>query len=261
MTTGMTRGWVLVALVGMLIPAGAAWAAEVDLIAAVNSAYVWRGQVLNDEAVLQPELAVSSDIGLAFDVWANADLTDRHDTRKKISEVDLMATYTLPLEGPVGVDIGAVEYSFPNTSANSTHEAFGKVSLDVLLQPALSCYYDFGEVEDFYAMAGISHSFELPADGLTLDLGGSVGFGGQDYNKYYFRVVPEDEGEPIGADGAAFNDATGTAALNYAINDALSVNLNAGYTYLLDSAVRDGAKELYGDDSKTFWGGKLTYTF
>jgi hypothetical protein len=232
-----------------------AHAAESSLDVAGFSSYVWRGQVLNDEAVLQPAFTTTTDFGLSLNAWGNIDLTDQFDNRGEFSEVDLTASYALPLKGPVGVEVGVVEYLFPKEGNFEEHhdvdtrEIYGKVSADVISAPTLSVYYDFDEVDGAYASLGVSHSFEL-IETLSLDIAGSIGGATADYNDYYF-----------GEDSAALNDSNVSGGLTYSPTETLSFSGVVQYTWLLNEAIRDGAKEIYGKKDHPFVGVSASYGF
>jgi len=230
-----------------LLPATAGIAAEANLDLPVNSAYVWRGQVLNNEQVFQPSLNVSAENGLSFNTWASFNLTDSlgKDLEREFSEVDLTGSYDIPIK-IVDLTVGAAEYLFPNqtlvtanedgttTSASvpSTREAFVTVGKeDLLLSPSASVYYDFGQVNAFYGLVSVSQGYEVSKE-LSLSATLSIGAGDSDYNKYYF-----------GVDEAKLNDGNAKLGASYAFNKSVTLSAYAMYTYLLDSSIRDAAKE------------------
>lgn len=234
---------VAVLCVVSLLSASAGIAAETSLDLPVNSAYVWRGQVLNNEAVFQPSLTVSAENGLSFNTWANWNLTDSlgENAENEFNEVDLTVSYDVPVE-IVDVTVGAAEYTYPNQTTEdtegtafalpSTREAFVSVGKeDFPLSPSASLYYDFGAVDAFYGVLAICQSFEATKE-LSFDVTLSVGAADSDYNTYYF-----------GVDDAALNDGNAKLGATYAFNDSITISAYAMYTYLLDSSIRDAAKE------------------
>ena len=125
----MRMSKIIVALVCMasLMPA-TLMAAEATLDLPVNSAYVWRGQVLNNEAVFQPSVSVSAENGLSFSTWANWNLTDSlgESSKNEFNEVDLTVSYDVPVE-VIDLSVGAAEYEYPNqtvAAADETSSAF-----------------------------------------------------------------------------------------------------------------------------------------
>ena len=265
----MTASRIIAAVlcVASLLPA-TLQAAEATLDLPVNSAYVWRGQVLNDEAVFQPSMTVSAENGLSFNTWASFNLTDSlgNDLKNEFSEVDLTASYAVPIK-IVDLTVGAAEYLFPNqelitenddgttthASVPSTREAFVTVGKeDLILSPSASVYYDFGQVNAFYGLVSISQGYEATKE-LSLTATLSVGAGDSDYNKAYF-----------GVDEAKLNDGNAKLAASYALTEAISINAFAMYTYLLDSSIRDAAKanDVYFNKGDILSGGaSLGYSF
>ncbi|MBU1692957.1 MAG: MipA/OmpV family protein [Verrucomicrobia bacterium] len=252
--------------------AAGGWAAEAGLDLVVNSHYVWRGQVLNDEPVFQPSVTVSKG-GFSFNWWGNLNLTDKiTGDAFEFSEHDVGISYArpCPLTG-AEVTLGLVNYDFPNTAVDpnavgaealteNTHEVYLSYSLtEVPLAPTLLVSYDFNEVEDFYANLAVSHSFDL-AEKLTLDLGASLGFGGKDYNDFYFSFEPE-EGEAIVNDSAALNDANVSVGLTYAFSETLSLGGALQYAALLDSDIEKGAEAIYGEKDVVYGGVTLSQSF
>jgi hypothetical protein len=234
---------------------------SVTLDAPVLSAYVWRGQVLNDEAVAQPSLTVSK-AGFALNYWGNMNLTDETTGDSyEFSEHDLSIAYefTCPLTG-ADASIGVVNYDFPNQTLET---AEGNVALventaetyllfgfsEVLLAPTLSVYYDFKEADGFYGNFAISHDIEIN-DKASASLGASVGYASEDYNAFYFGVE-EDQ----------WNDANFTLALPFAVNESLTITPGVQYTMLLDGDIEDAADALYKDKEQVVGSLKASYAF
>jgi hypothetical protein len=242
--------------------------AEGNVDLPINSAYVWRGQVYNDEAVFQPSVTVSTDYGLSFNTWVNWNLTDRQgdDLKNEICEVDLALSYAKTL-GKVDTEIGVTEYVYPNTPGTAeqtadgdivvhptpaTREAYVSAGLDVLLSPTVKVSYDFDQVNAFYAELGISHSIEL-FKSITAELSLSMGAAQSDYNQFYF-----------GTDKNALNDGNAKLALTYGISEALTLGGYVQYTRLLDSEIRDAADNadnLFNDGDVVLGGVDLSYSF
>jgi len=213
----------------------------------VLSAYVWRGQVLNDEAVLQPSLTVSK-WGLALNAWANYDLTDNLTDDPEFTEVDLTASYGLSA-GPVAFSVGVVEYLFPHQTLaleDSTRvaypgsrELFATASLsDVWVTPTVSVAYDFDEADGFYGSFGLASGCDC-TDVLSLGVSASLGVGDSSYNEYYFLT-----------DGAALNDLTVGVTATVKPAKFLSITPGVQYAVLLDGDIRDsvsGAPLYFGD--------------
>ena len=251
-------------LVGMLAMTAAAMAeieTSVSVDVPVLSAYVWRGMVLNDEAVLQPGLTGGIG-GFSVNAWSSMDLTDNQGTTGDFDEMDWTVSYSQTL-GKFELGAGLVDYTFPNSTVTaeaedgtetvsalpSTKEFFASVGVDVLLSPSLTVYYDFDEVDDFYAVASIGHSFEL-MDKVGLDLSAALGYGGSDYNTFYF-----------GYEDAALNDLVLGAALPIALTENVSQTPSISYMLLPDSDLGDAAEALYGEKDSVTGGATLSVAF
>ncbi len=259
MKKSLGLGWV-----GMLALAAAA-AAEIETGVAVDvpvvSAYVWRGQVLNDEAVAQPGLTGTIG-GFAVNAWSSMDLTDNPNSSGEFDEMDWTVSYSKTV-GKFELGVGVVQYTFPNSTIETeaddgtttvedypgTVEVFASVGVDVLLAPALAVYYDVDEIEGLYAVASVGHSFAL-MDKVGLDLKASLGFGDADYNAGYF-----------GLDDAALNDLVLSAALPIAVTENLSLTPSVSYMMLPDSDLEDAAEAAYGEKDSVYGGVTLSLAF
>lgn len=231
-------------------------AASADV--SVLSAYVWRGQVLSDEGVVQPAMTITKG-GFAANVWGNVNLTDGATTPDPdLSEVDLTLSYTKTL-GAVTLAGGVIDYSFPNQTLAGdaggvgypgTREVYASASLGGCpLTPAVTVYYDFDEVEGVYSVASLTYSTKL-ADNLTLTASGSLAYGTEDYNAAYFGVADD-----------ALNDALVTLSAGYAVTPSLTITPTVQYAWLPDSDIEDAANGLYQDKDQLFGGLKASYTF
>jgi hypothetical protein len=248
----------------VLANAGGSGAEEATAVAsadvAVLSAYVWRGQVLNDEAVVQPALTVVKG-GFSVNAWGNFNLTDAATGEDaEFSEVDLTVSYSRPVwKGAIGA--GLLEYLFPNqTLAGAggqgvgypgTREVFLTASLGSLpAAPSLAVYYDFGEADSFYWLASLAHSASI-GKSLVLSASASIGYGAAGYNKFYF-----------GVDDAAFNDdASVGVSLAWSAVPRLTVTPACQFVTIADPDIADAADDLYKDKHRTVFSVKTSYAF
>jgi hypothetical protein len=252
--TGLVMGWTgTTGFAGEAITVGA----SADLSAL--SAYVWRGQVLNDEAVLQPAATITKG-GFALNTWGNFNLTDAATgDGAEFSEVDLTLSYSRAV-GPATLGAGWIEYLFPNQTLVAadgtgvgypgTREVYLSASVSSLpVVPSLAVYYDFGEADSFYAVASLAHGAKL-ADALSLGLSASLGYAAADYNAFYFGVADD-----------ALNDANFGVSLAWSPCPCLTVTPAYQYTLLVDSDIEDGAAGLYKDKDQAIVSLKATYAF
>jgi hypothetical protein len=240
-------------LAAMPLASFAEEAAESEVTASLDvpvlSAYVWRGQVLNDEAVLQPTFTVGKG-AFSINWWGNLNLTDNATgDDAEFSEHDITVSYSTvcPLTG-AEMTLGVVNYDFPNVGladadgnlslVNDTREAFLIASFgDVLLAPTASIYYDFKEADGFYVSLGISHSLEV-AEGTSLDLAASIGGANSDWGDFYY-------GE---ADG--LTDFSVSASLPLAVCDTVTITPGVQYVSLLG----DAEDAVDGSDGALYFG-------
>lgn len=255
-------------LMAVLAAVACAAAQASDISVDVLSAYVWRGQVYTDEAVLQPGFTAETPFGLSLNAWLNMDLTDHRDTDGDIDEIDLTATYALPFgeEAPVSVEIGAATYTYPKDADffdddgellaedTDTSEAFLNIEGNCLLAPSLLVSYDVDKVDGLYVSIGLSHE-QVIGEKFAVDASASVGYANADYNTYYFGT------EELACDDDAFNDANVSLGATFSPTEALSLGASITYTMLLDSDIEDGAEANYGEKDLVYGGVNLSYTF
>jgi hypothetical protein len=256
MMIGMTAGLVMAqdAVMVEKQQADLAVTGNVDLY----SAYVWRGQIINDGPVAQPSLTVAKG-PVSLNVWANYNIDGKDGNEDTdVSETDFTFSYTIPDSSDnFDINVGAIHYALSNSGATNasddTTELFVSSTFNnIILTPVASLYYDADEAEGWYGSLALAQGFEI-SDALTAEVGGSVGIGESSYNDYYF-----------GKSGASMNDYNVYVSASYAVTEDLSLGAKLAYT-MLDGAVADEAKDKtkggFGADN-TLWGGvTLSYQF
>lgn len=206
------------------------------------SAYVWRGQILNDHMVAQPSVTASKG-PFSLNVWGNWNMvTESHDGDD--TEVDYTAAYTLPFPtNYVSVDVGVISYTFPGSGneAKPTEEVFIKSTFSsLILTPVASVYYDVDQVNGWYGNLACSQGVEI-SDALSAEVGSSIGYGTRNYNIAYF-----DENNGSGA----VNDYNVYVSTAYALTEKLSLGALLQYTYL-DGGVSHDVDQ----NNDILWGG------
>ncbi len=171
---------------------------SVDL--SVQSAYIWRGMVLNDRPVFQPSVTVSGG-GFSGSVWANVNLTADHGYEGEASEIDYWAAYTLSGKD-VDWTLTYYDYTFPHTLGLSTQEVWVNATFKkVLFSPSLTAIRDVNAIKGWYFLLTGTQKLGLlrtrASDGLVLTL--NVGHGTKEYCRGYF---PETEHESVTDYGA-----------------------------------------------------------
>jgi hypothetical protein len=201
--------------------------------------YIWRGQNINDDAVLQPAFGATYK-GLTASVWGNLDLTDDSQTAPdnagEFSEFDYTLDYSfdLPEIDWLSFSVGAIYYRFPNTPYSPTTELYSGVSLSsVPLAPSIKLYRDVDEIDGSYVQLGLGHTFEKVVEWnekcyCGLQLGASLGWGDAAYNDGYF-----------GVDKDRLNDMTLSGGLCVQIYDWM-IKPSLNYATILDDDIRSG---------------------
>ncbi len=237
---------VLLMMVSTALPALALGPLDANADLAFMSKYVWRGIVANPEAVLQPA-ASASFLGFGVGFWGNMDLTDIYNSSGEFTEIDWIATYSLPL--PLfDLEMGLLYYDFPTSDIPATAEVFISASMGILLSPSLAIYYDFDEYDGTYINAGISHGIALGPE-IDLDLAGNLGFGDSGYNEGYF-----------GLDSGGMTDFLFAASVPLKLIPFFTVTPSLNYsTQLGDTKDSTDAREL--DSDAFFYGLTASFAF
>ena len=190
--------------------------------------YVWRGLVINDTPVLQPSLTASLKIAkvgaFSLNLWGNYDFTDANGTKNRLSEIDYTASYAFP-NGPFGLELGIIHYTFPVTTDEATTEAYIRAAYEldeIPLTFSLSVFYDFDEIKGFYLLGKIESSITLIPK-LDLDFSFSASYGDYAYVWRYF-----------GWDESLFLDGVVSAILTYKISERVSLSAGGQYMFLFN---------------------------
>lgn len=197
------------------------------------SKYIWRGQNLVDDWVLQPGASVGYK-NLTASVWGNLDLTDENQNKGKFSEVGLALDYSGQVPGVdiLSYSLGVIYYDFPvSGGGDDTWEIYWGFGLDVLASPSVTVYHDGDEVAGTYVSFGAGHSFENiielgPDTVLGVDLSAGIGWGSSGYNKSYW-----------GPDKSALNDLVLSVAFPFEVA-GFAVTPSVNYVTLMSDNIR-----------------------
>ena len=227
---------------------------EVESTIDTVSEYVFRGVSLGSSSV-QPGTEFSV-YGFHAGSWYSAGFGE--NSAVQFDELNLYGGYQLPLDGLLQVDIGGTAYIFPqgvdlrtgDGGTVATYEVDATVALpDVFLSPSVFAAYDF-TLDNFTVEGSLSHSFDLPREGWSLDLGLTAGH------------VELDQEVQITTPDKIFDSyqyGTATIAANKAITDNVSFyvsgNLSANTEDdTLDFDI-DNTTAFFSDSSTVFWVG------
>jgi len=204
------------------------------------SQYVWRGYGLSrDSAVFQPSLTVEY-YGFSFNLWGNLDLAvPESETYSPWNETDMTVGYDHSF-GPVGVGAGYIYYALD--SLPNSQEAYISVGIDTILAPSFTAYREFAHYPGWYLNLGVSQSFDLIEDHLSLDLGASAAY-----------LDPDD------APGY-FNDANVSLGFTIPIGEYVSIAPVVAYSFYLSGAAYDNLKAGSVDDKADHIYGGATFS-
>lgn len=205
---------------------------EVSSDVAINSKYVWRGFLLDDDPVMQSGLYISA-YGVSASVWGSFAMCSDDDCFS--DEVDYSIDYTYSTD-KFSLSIGHIYYDFPLFDAFSKEVYIGG-AVDCLLSPSLTLYQDYSEEDSgggdgSYLVLSLGHSLSLGSGPVTLDLSGHIGA-----NQELFI---EGEGGDI-ALGAGL-----TVPLTAKCSVAPSINYSMPFGDLEDEADGNQEAEFYG---------------
>jgi len=220
---------------------------EAAVAACLFNAYVSRGQVNNDQPIVEPQVEITK-YGVYFNACGFLDLTDRVTGHRDFEEVDLTAGYKFPLKD-IKARLGIIDYLYPNQSSPETREVFGVFEYpNFILTPRIECYYDFVRARGMYVFAALEHEFNLLNDKMRFTPGVSSGWGSSTYNDYFFN-----------AGKGALNDGNVYTQLEYDLTETLTFGVSASYMWLYDADIREGAHDKYFDTKHWIFGVKLEY--
>lgn len=226
------------ALVGLVAAAHAEVEKSASADVSVMSNYVWRGQKLSDDWVIQPSISLGYG-GFGANLWANWD-----GDSSELTETDLTLSYSHDLTDKVGLEAGYIYYALD--SVPDTQEIYVGASVDVLLQPSVTLYYDIDEGSGGFLVVSIGHSIPLPKD-ISLDLGASA------------SVDLENKVMGPGEDGSEFTGLYNgelSASLSIPVTGDITVTPMLAYSFPLSDDAENAIESVSFDgDSDIFYGG------
>ena len=214
----------------------------------VFSQYIWRGFIMDRDAVLQPEVYVSTPetkFGkLKLGMWVNEDLQNSDDLNS--DEFDYIIDYTYGFKN-FSLSFGHTYYDFTGTNKFSREFYAGVSFPDLFLSPSVYFYRDYGNPSSGgglgnYTVINAAHSlpFVLKGYDFSLDLSGHVGF---NHNQF------------IDGNG-------GDVALKVGLTMPLTKNLKFSPNLNYSIPFGDLASESHANQKSRFYGGgTLVYAF
>jgi hypothetical protein len=155
--------------------------------AAVYNKYIFRGAVLNNGPVFQPDVIVKYG-PVSLTVWGSMDAGDANDRKGELTEVDYIPSITF-VRGKYSISRGSIIYDFLGADADppSTTEFFFNLAFVNALNPSFTVFQDVDETKGkgVYFNAAVSHVFPLN-DRASLNLSLSLGMGSKNHNAFYY---------------------------------------------------------------------------
>lgn len=243
------KKWSVLAIVLMMIGVGltatseAAIKVEGDVYAGVFDKYLWRGFDLSEgRPVIQGGIDLSVG-NWTLSTWHNWQLKSGPTINAgELNETDVILDYSFDIGEMLSVSVGDVWYMLDFEGAEDTNELYASATVNTLLSPTLSIYWDWDACEEdgLFFTFDVSHSLDL-MEGLALNLGALVS-----YNQHSDYAV---------GDYSGFHNYELSASLDYALTDALSVSPS----FTFSSGIDDDAKEAI--DTEILAGVNMTFAF
>ncbi len=176
---GKVRGMLFsISLVSAVAAPAAAQEAENNwsftLSNAFVSRYLWRGFLVNDSPAIQPTVGFGYK-GFTVTSWSSIH-QQINGWGQNWVEHDLTVNYTHSL-GKAAVSAGYIFYAFPglaNGASNRSHEFYGGLSLDTILQPSFTYYRDVDQGDGNYFYFSTKHSQKV-TNGVVFNIGLGAG--------------------------------------------------------------------------------------
>ncbi len=179
---------VAVALVaGMISVAGAEDKVTGDVYAGPSNKYVFRGVDLSGNQMVIQGGADLSYKNFTLSVWSNWQSAAKGDYQSStITETDVTLNYAFTPVELLTFNVGNTFYSLnsKNPAIRDTNELYLKTTLNTLLAPTFTTYWDYDESNGkagLYFTLGVSHTLEVTKE-LGINLGGLVGYNCDNYS-------------------------------------------------------------------------------
>ncbi|HEY6944629.1 MAG TPA: hypothetical protein VI431_05770 [Candidatus Acidoferrum sp.] len=201
-----------------------AWGVENDF----RSSHVWRGLVISDQPVLQPEAWISVS-GFTLDAWSNLTLRDTTErTRPRIMELSLQYERDwgkLRIEPTLEADFYRDPLNVESSKwvENSLRMSYPAGPLRVFTSQGFEVSYYRGA---YFGEAGIEYERRLPKN-TELEITPSLGWASAKFNE-----------ANIGVPKAAFNLVAVESSLTHYVNRNLYLRPELGFSRIMNAQLR-----------------------
>jgi uncharacterized protein (TIGR02001 family) len=236
---------VLVVAATVMVPAAQAVEVEGDAYVGYYDKYLWRGFDLSGGTpVVQGGVDLSAK-GFTLSYWTNIQTKDDVVLGSEVNggdatETDIVLDYSFDINDLLSASVGTIWYALDGLE--DTKEAYLGLSLNTLLEPSVTVYYDYDQADEnalFYT-ASVGHSLDL-VDGLSLSLGALVSY--------------NDESDYAVGNYSDWHNYELSVGLDYALNDSVAISPS----FIYSSPISDEAKEAI--DSEMVTGVSIAFAF
>jgi hypothetical protein len=237
---------------------------EATLEVALASSYVWRGQVLNNDSVVQSQITLAQ-YGFSVNMWSNYDIGSNKDgVQSDMSEFDFSFAYSLPVDvNQMAIDVGLINYNYPDNGTDlqdnnpSTTEVF--LSATILsfsdFVPSITIYGDIEEANGVYGLFDVFFPYNL-SEFVGLAAGYSAGWGSTSYNDHYWTA------DGNGAFDGDWSDHNFYVTASYEVADGITAAATLNYMVLNGNSFRAGASAAGYEADEKVWGSlNVAYDF
>ncbi len=206
--------------------------------------YVWRGQYLDTDPVVQPGVSFSS-YGVTVGYWGSLPMGSTSDTLNS-SESDYYLSYSHTFD-PVTISAGHTWYEFSGSNTSSK-EFYVTLSAATFLNPSISFYHDYEDGKDLntdgsgnYWALSVAQSVPLIKEyNVSLEFGATYGY---------------IDGQWLSGQGSHL---TPTLGVKLPLTANLSVTPTIGYNWTMGDLEDEN---IANQESKFFGGVKSSFTF
>lgn len=229
-----------------------------DLYVDCYSAYIWRGMVLTDEPVWQPNASLDLDLGdygrFFTQFFANFNATTRahHNHCGGIDEIDYALGYEVDVSF-LTLGIAHTWYTYPSITDSQYEGSSREINLSAEIAndyvvPFVEVNVDYARADGVYARTGLRKEIQL-VDQLMMGAEVTLGGGTNPYTDYYFGNSSK----------SGLVDGALAIYSQFDITDNVYMGARIAYMAVLDS----GIQGVYPEDDQhpqdqMIWGG-LTF--
>jgi len=230
--------------------------------AKINSGYMWRGQLLNEDPVFQPSLRLDLNDEVNIFAWGTWDLPNQEGSSGR-DRVDLSISLSKNFDRHFFKG-GAVAYIYNDsefTTKEDTYEVFLGYTLDVPALPTLRVYYDFGEYETFFAVFSLAGSRPIVKDKVDLEWRLSIEGGDEKYNRIFHFDPATDETNTFSSTGWKVADVSAVLQMPVSFENGWTLIPGLTYYSVVDQDVEDAFKILDLKKDEFIFSTALEYVF